>query len=77
MDLILHWNQEVIKRGSVELKFVPTKWQLADALTKAIGPEKFEETLKAWKLISVPSGSVKMFDKNGSQIQRKPIGATC
>ena len=49
-------------RQGVEIDYCPSKCQLADALTKAIGPEKFEETLDAWRLVLSSSGSVEIDD---------------
>ena len=62
IDLLYHWNQEVFEKGIVEIDYCPSKCQLADALTKAIGPEKFEETLDAWRLVLSSSGSVEIDD---------------
>jgi hypothetical protein len=65
IDLSFHWNQDILSKGGIELKFVPSKWQLADSLTKVIGPEKFAETLEAWKVVSPASGSVEIENYTG------------
>ena len=41
IDLRAHFIREKVAAGVVDLKYVPTNEQLADILTKALGPIQF------------------------------------
>ena len=40
--LAIHYIQDMVQKGVVKLKYVPTEEQVADVLTKPLSSEKFE-----------------------------------
>ena len=43
IDLRYHFIKDHVEQGTVELYFVGTEYQLADLLTKALDPARFNE----------------------------------
>ena len=41
IDIQWHYQQEKIKDGTVELRYIPTDQQIADGLTKPLSKDKF------------------------------------
>ena len=40
MEVRWHWIREIYQQGVIELPYIATKENLADGLTKPLGPEK-------------------------------------
>lgn len=53
IDLRAHFIREKVAEGVIELKYVPTAEQLADILTKALGPTKFAQLRASLQIIDV------------------------
>ena len=54
-----HYNKEQVRDGYVQVKYVHTSWNLADAMTKALGNSKlkcFKPYLKGHK--PIPHGGI-------------------
>ena len=45
MDIQCHWIREVIDRGLIELKYIPSRDNLADLLTKPLPRAKLDPLL--------------------------------
>lgn len=47
-----HFIREIVEKGEIELKYVPTNWQVADVLTKALSREKHEQFIEGMGMLS-------------------------
>jgi len=45
IDLRYHFIRHALENGQIRIDYVPTSQQPADALTKALGPQKFQQLL--------------------------------
>jgi transposase InsO family protein len=58
IDVRVHYLRETIKKGDIELRYLPTHEMLADMLTKPIPRDKHEQHRKAMNVIAHCSGGV-------------------
>jgi hypothetical protein len=54
IDLRAHFIREKVSQGVVDLQYVPTHEQLADILTKPLGPIKFAQLRASLQVLPVP-----------------------
>lgn len=53
IDLRAHFIREKVSQGVVDLRYVPTDRQLADILTKPLGPVKFAQLRTSAQVLPV------------------------
>lgn len=46
VDIHSHWLRQEVQRGSISIKWVPTKKMIADGLTKSLAPANFDQFVR-------------------------------
>ena len=53
IDLRYHFIRHALEKGQVQIEYVPSAYQLADILTKSLGPQKHQHAIEMAGLFNV------------------------